>query len=70
MTCTHHWTVTSECPMCLRDEIERLRAERDALRRDAARYRIARWWLVTAFASSEQAIDKKVDDAVLREGGE
>jgi hypothetical protein len=23
--CTHHWTVTSECPFCLRQEIERLR---------------------------------------------
>lgn len=22
--CLHHWTVTSECPMCLRAEIERL----------------------------------------------
>ena len=22
--CTHHWTVTSECPFCLRQEIERL----------------------------------------------
>jgi hypothetical protein len=25
--CTHHWTVTSECPFCLRQEIERLRQE-------------------------------------------
>lgn len=29
--CTHHWTMTSECPQCLRAEIDRLRAERDAL---------------------------------------
>lgn len=25
--CTHHWTMTSECPQCLRAEIERLRAD-------------------------------------------
>lgn len=24
-SCTHHWTVTSECPLCLRAEIKRLR---------------------------------------------
>ena len=23
--CTHHWTVTSECPMCLRGEVNALR---------------------------------------------
>lgn len=33
--CTHHWTVTSECPFCLR-------AERDAL---AARLALAREWI-------------------------
>jgi hypothetical protein len=27
--CTHHWTVTSECPRCLRAEIERLREAKD-----------------------------------------
>lgn len=26
-TCTHNWTVTSECPKCLREEIERLKEE-------------------------------------------
>jgi len=25
--CPHHWTVTSECPFCLRQEIERLRTD-------------------------------------------
>ncbi len=29
--CTHHWTVTSECPFCLRQEIERLREENENL---------------------------------------
>jgi len=29
--CTHHWTVTSECPFCLRAENNMLRAERDRL---------------------------------------
>lgn len=37
--CTHHWTVTSECPRCLRDEIERLQARCAELEKDAARYR-------------------------------
>lgn len=25
MSCPHHWTVTSECPQCLRGEVEALR---------------------------------------------
>lgn len=25
MTCTHHWTVTSPCPVCQQDQIDKLR---------------------------------------------
>ncbi len=35
--CTHHWTVTSECPFCQRQEIERLRAEITECRDDINR---------------------------------
>ena len=34
MNCTHHWTVTSECPMCLRAQVERLKVVVES--RDAA----------------------------------
>lgn len=34
MTCTHNWTVTSECPKCLRAEIATLEADNVALRND------------------------------------
>jgi len=27
MKCEHHWTVTSECPKCLRTEVEQLRRD-------------------------------------------
>ena len=27
MTCYHHWTVTSECPKCLRAEVKRVRRD-------------------------------------------
>lgn len=27
MTCTHHWTVTSECPKCLKELLLRAYAE-------------------------------------------
>ena len=38
INCTHHWTVTSECPRCLRDEIERLRANALANEDEHIRY--------------------------------
>ena len=31
MTCTHHWTVTSECPMCLRSALDAALARANAL---------------------------------------
>lgn len=30
--CTHNWTVTSECPRCLRAQLHKLTAQRDEAR--------------------------------------
>lgn len=32
MTCAHHWTVTSGCPFCLREQVNQLRADLAAAR--------------------------------------
>ena len=39
MKCIHYWTVTSECPKCLRAEVDRLTDELDATRAEMERLR-------------------------------
>jgi len=34
MTCTHHWTTTSECPKCLRSKVAKLREALEAMLTD------------------------------------
>lgn len=41
MKCIHYWTVTSECPKCLRAEVNRLTDELDATRTEMKRLREA-----------------------------
>lgn len=46
--CTHHWTVTSECPMCLRRKLDEVEEGNDFLRRQLqtahqVRMDMARW---------------------------
>ena len=49
MTCTHYWTVTSACPKCQAEEIERLKAALDEERR--SRQQAAQDWLAERAAT-------------------
>ena len=47
------------CPLCMRDTLTALRAERDTLRKDAERYRWLRscmWWRTDSFTQDGENI--------------
>lgn len=68
MTCTHHWTVTSECPFCLREQVNQLRADLAAARALLAEARES-WIKVGYGASHEDVADcsdlcRRIDAAI------
>ncbi len=65
MKCNHHWTVTSECPKCLRTEVDKLRTEVSLLseagrivaerQREACAEAVKRFWGVGDHNAEVQA---------------
>jgi len=64
--CTHHWTVTSECPKCLRAELDEARAEVERLRAKAgvAHLLIALKEVQKALRVSDSAAIREADDLI------
>ena len=56
--CTHHWTVTSECPFCLRAQLADAVKQRDADRAELCNLQIAfnDWKVVHSTARIEEEL--------------